>query len=478
MKAVLAGVAIVAGLFVLSGAAFFSADSWTRSNELGEPLADHTPTLSPLYYQDGSGKPFYSATPKSDDNGRAYVPVYDDKHASQSKKLASDSPATQKASTSGENKILYYRNPMGLPDTSPTPKKDSMGMDYIAVYADEAGDDNGAVRVSSAKIQTLGVRTELVEMRPMDRLTRVVGRVVVDEARVVTIEPRFEGWITKLFANTTGVSVKRGEPLFAVYSPEVALTEQEYLIAAGASGVSSTASGEMKSATLRKLKYMSIPDEEISRLRRTGVANQEFIYRSPESGVVLEKNALEGMRFNAGSSLFRIADLSSVWVLADVFEQDIASIHIGDPVKITIDAVEDQMISGEITFIYPTVESSTRTTKIRISVPNTGLLLRDQMYATVEVTSSQTGREVLSLPTSAILDNGKEQVVLVDKGEGKFEPRHVEIGTRNGTYAEVLRGVERGDKVVVSANFLIDSESNLRAALKNFTAPDQEGNQP
>ncbi len=223
---------------------------------------------------------------------------------------------------------------------------------------------------------------------------------------------------------------------------------------------------------------MGIPDEEISRLRRTGVANQEIIYRSPTNGTVLEKNALEGMRFNAGSSLFRIADLSSVWVLADVFEQDISAIRIGDPVRITIDAFDERAILGEVSFIYPTVESATRTTKIRVSVPNADFLLRDQMYATVEVTSSESGRDVLSLPISAILDNGKEQVVLVDRGEGKFEPHSVEIGMRNGAYAEVLRGVERGDKVVVSANFLIDSESNLRAALKSFVAPDQEGNQP
>ena len=464
----LAGIAIVSGLFVLSGAVFLPAEAWGSSHDLSEPL----------YYQDGSGKPSYSAAPKADENGQAYVPIYEDKPLAQPDRQASGSSASRTDSISSEGKILYYRNPMGLPDTSPTPKKDSMGMDYIAVYADEAGDDSGAVRISPAKIQTLGVRTELVKMRPVDRSTRVVGRVVVDEARVVTIDPRFEGWITKLFANTTGMLVKRGEPLFAVYSPEVALTEEEYLIAASAGGASAIGSGDMKSATLRKLKYMGIPDEEISRLRRTGVANQEIIYRSPTSGTILEKNAIEGMRFNAGSSLFRIADLSSVWVLAEVFEQDISAIRIGDPVRITIDAFDERAILGEVSFIYPTVESATRTTKIRVIVPNADLLLRDQMYATVEVTSSEPGRDVLSLPTSAILDNGKEQVVLVDRGEGRFEPHSVEIGTRNGAYAEVLRGVERGDKVVVSANFLIDSESNLRAALKSFVAPDQEGNQP
>ncbi len=232
----LAGIAIVSGLFVLSGAIFLSAETWGSSHDLSEPL----------YYQDGSGKPSYSATPKADENGQAYVPIYEDKPLAQPEGSASGSSAPKTNSISSEGKILYYRNPMGLPDTSPTPKKDSMGMDYIAVYADEAGDDSGAVRMSPAKIQTLGVRTELVEMRPVDRSTRVVGRVVVDEARVMTIDPRFEGWITKLFANTTGVSVKRGEPLFAVYSPEVALTEEEYLIAASAGGAYAIGSGDMK----------------------------------------------------------------------------------------------------------------------------------------------------------------------------------------------------------------------------------------
>mgnify|MGYP000613269758 CR=1 FL=1 len=473
-----AGTVIVLSLFVLSSVAFLSAVSWGSSDKLTESFTKPPSTSSPLYYQDSAGRPFYSATPKLDENGLAYMPIYKDKPTAlpQTQEVADSS--LQRSTANGEAKILYYRNPMGLPDTSPVPKKDSMGMDYIAVYADEAGDDSGAVRVSPAKIQTLGVQTEAVMRRPITKTTRAVGRVVVDEARVVTIDPRFDGWITKLFANTTGVSVKRGEPLFSFYSPEVALTEKEYQIAVNAGDVSSTGTNYMKRASLQKLKYMAVPEEEISRLKHSGIAQEEIIYRSPTNGVVLEKNALEGMKFGAGSSLFQIADLSAMWVLADIFEQDIETIHIGDSAKITMEAFPGRIISGEVSFIYPTIESATRTTKIRIKVPNDDFLLKDQMYATVEVTSPRPVRNALALPVSAILDNGKEQVVLVDIGDGKFEPRNVKIGMRNAAYAEVLNGVKEGEKVVVSANFLIDSESNLRAALKNFTAPDQKSNQP
>jgi Cu(I)/Ag(I) efflux system membrane fusion protein len=474
----LAGAVLVLSLFVLSGVVFLPTVSWGGAGPQKETLADAPSGASPLYYQDRSGRPFYSATPKLGEDGQAYVPIYEDEATAPPQKQATNRPPLQAVPAKGEREILYYRNPMGLPDTSPVPKKDSMGMDYIAVYADEAGDDSGAVRVSPIKIQTLGVRTETVAMRPIAKTTRAVGRVVVDEAKVVTIDPRFDGWITKLFANTTGASVKRGEPLFAVYSPEVALTEAEYLIGLSADGAASTRSSNMKNVSLQKLKYMAVPDEEISRLRRTGIARQEIIYRSPASGIVLEKNALEGMKFGAGSSLFQIADLSSMWILVDVFEHDIAAIHIGDLAKATIDAYPGRVISGKVSFIYPTMESATRTTKIRIEVPNDDLLLKDEMYATVDVTSSQADRNALVLPVSAILDNGKEQVVLVDRGEGRFEPRNVKIGMRSGAYAEVIKGVDEGEAVVVSANFLIDSESNLRAALKNFSAPNQKDSQP
>lgn len=440
--------------------------------------AAFTAERQPLYYQDPTGKPDYSPMPKQDAQGRDYVPVYDEPGEPTVK------PAAQSAAPKNERKILYYRNPMGLPDTSPTPKKDSMGMDYIPVYADEAG-SAGAVKIAPERIQTLGVRTEAVARRSLSRAVRAIGTVAADERSIGVVNPKFEGWIERLLVSTTGQPVRRGEPLAEVYSPDLALAQQEYLVARNAAASMAHAdpmtrdnARAIAAAALSRLRNWDISADQLTRLQRTGVATRTLTLIAPVGGIVMEKPALQGMHFAAGDMLYRITDLSSVWLLADVFEQDLGQIRPGLAATIALQAYPGRTFSGQVAFVYPTVNAQTRTAKVRIEVPNPDQLLKVDMYATVEIAAPVDTAPVLAIPDSAVLDTGTKQTVLVDRGEGRFEPRAVKLGPKADGYVAVLDGVKEGEKVVVGANFLIDAESNLRAALQNFAAPQGQGKTP
>ena len=432
----------------------------------------------PLYYQDPTGKPDYSPTPKKDTQGRDYVPVYEEQGELSTK------PTAQPATPQKERKVLYYRNPMGLPDTSPVPKKDSMSMDYIPVYADEAG-AAGTVKIAPERIQTLGVRTEVAARRSLARSVRAVGTVMADERRIGVVNPKFEGWIERVLVNTTGQPVRRGEPLAEIYSPDLALAQQEYLVARNAAASMAHAdpmtrdnARAIAAAALSRLRNWDISADQLARLQRTGAATRTLILTAPVGGVVMEKPALQGMHFAAGDMLYRITDLSTVWLMADVFEQDLAQIRPGQAAAIALQAYPGRTFSGRVAFVYPTVTAQTRTAKVRIEIPNPDLLLKLDMYATVEIAAPVDAAPVLAIPDSAVLDTGTKQTVLVDRGEGRFEPRAVKLGPKADGYVTVLDGVAEGEKVVVGANFLIDAESNLRAALQNFAAPQDQGKKP
>lgn len=375
-----------------------------------------------------------------------------------------------------ERKILYYRNPMGLPDTSPMPKKDPMGMDYIPVYeGEELAPGDLEVKISAEKIQKLGVRSETVALRELARTVRAVSTVQADEGRLHTVAPRFEGWIERLYVNTTGQAVKKGDALMDVYSPELITAQHEYLVARKGTKLVEGGSLEVQAgmerlaeSALQRLRNWDIPEADLRILQQEGRIRQRLTLRSPASGVVLEKYAVQGQRFMPGEMLYQIADLSSIWILADVFEQDIAMIRRGDAAIISIDAYPDKIFNGRVTFIYPTVNPDTRTARVRIELPNMQGLLKPAMYGRVKLASSHGKEKVLAVPESAVLATGTRQLVLVDLGEGRFEPREVKLGVHGDGYDEVLDGLEAGERVVVKANFLIDAESNLRAALSGF----------
>jgi membrane fusion protein, copper/silver efflux system len=384
-------------------------------------------------------------------------------------------PSTPTSLAGGaERKVLYYRNPMGLLDTSPTPRKDAMGMDYVPVYADEAA-AAGQLKISLDKVQKLGVKTEPVALREMARMVRATGQFQLDERRLASVTTKFEGYIEKLYVNATGQPVKRGQPLMEVYSPELVSAQEEYLIAwngrqALKQGTeeSQAGVGQLAESALRRLRNWDISDTQLQRLQREGKATRTLTLYAPASGVVLEKAALQGMRFMPGEPLFKIADLSAVWLIVDVFEQDLALVHVGQSVKINVDAYPGKDIGGRIAYIYPAVNPETRTAKVRVELSNPGGLLRPDMYASVQLAATDGKARALTVPDSAVIDSGTRQIVLVQRGEGLFEPREVKLGMRGDGYAEVLQGLHEGENVVVRANFLIDAESNLKAALGSF----------
>jgi len=264
----------------------------------------------PLYFQDPSGAPFYAAGPKKTPDGRAYVPVFEDAPAGN---------VTSKP-TSDAHRILYYRNPMGLPDTSPVPKKDAMGMDYIPVYADEGGDARGIVRISPARMQMLGVRTEEVAMRPaLTRTIRATGALQFNERRLATVTTKAAGWIERLTVAATGDPVRQGEVLAELYAPDLVAAEQEYLVAArmAGPGMAHGDSGVLTAASLQRLRALDVPDDEIARLRKTGKVSRRIAVEAPADGVVIEKLVQEGMRIEPGQALYKTADLRDVWLIAD-----------------------------------------------------------------------------------------------------------------------------------------------------------------
>jgi Cu(I)/Ag(I) efflux system membrane fusion protein len=426
-----------------------------------------------LYYRDPMGKPEYSAEPKKDSMGMDYIPVYEDEP---------NAPPPAAPVAAGKGKILYYRNPMGLPDTSPVPKKDSMGMDYIPVYEGEAPDETGTVKIGLAKVQKLGVQTAPVERRALSRTIRAVGTVQADERRLFIVNTKFEGWIEKLYVNATGQTVRRGESLMEIYAPELVVAEREYLLAwrsqedmAGAGPDIRNSASQLAEAALQRLANWDISADQVKRLQRAGTVTRTLTLRAPADGTVMEKMAVEGMHFTAGDPLYRIADLSTVWVTADVFEQDIGMLRRGQEAKIAVNAYPGTEFGGKVDFIYPTVSQETRTGKVRIVVANADGRLKTGMYANVAVQTTVGDRPVLAVPESAVIDSGTRQAVLIERGQGTFEPREVKLGAHADGYYEIREGLAGGERVVVSANFLIDAESNLRAALKAFAPPDSGG---
>jgi Cu(I)/Ag(I) efflux system membrane fusion protein len=362
-------------------------------------------------------------------------------------------PTTAPEAAKPARKVRYYRNPMGLPDTSPTPKKDPMGMDYIPVYEgdDAAGSDSG-LKISAEKIQKMGVKAEPAKLQMLDKTVRASGRVEIDESRTYTVTAKFEGYIERLHVNTTGQPVGRGQPLFEVYSPELVSAQREYAIAAQGVGKLNEAGGEAQSAmqqlaesSLQRLKNWDISDEQIKALAQTGKAKRTLSFRAPVAGIVTEKKAVQGMRFMPGEMLYQIADTSSVWVQADVFEQDIAAVSVGQKAKIRINAYPGEVFEGRIAYVYPTLKAETRTVPVRIELANPKGKLKPAMFAEVDIPVAGAV-PVVTVPNSAVIDSGSRQVVIVQLGEGRFEPRAVRIGQRGNDFVRCWMASRKANK--------------------------------
>ncbi len=408
-------------------------------------------------------------------NGRLRLPMHATEHAIEHggkiDTAAVPEPAPEK------RKVKFYRNPMGLPDTSPMPKKDSMGMDYIPVYEGEESDD-GSVKVSPGKIQRTGVEAVTVGKRVIARTLKVPGVVQLDERRISVLAPRFDGFVASVGPPTTGTHAKKGDVLVTVFGQAVLDQGARLVIEQKAGGRGDDAeSGSNKKALIggaigarRRLLNLGVPEDYIEELERDRRVPDTLTFRVPNDSTVLERNVVEGQAFKAGDILFRLADHSHVWIMADVPEGDIDALSPDQTVTATTHARPGRMFSGKVAVIYPHLMKETRSARVRIEIPNPDLALLPDMYADVEIGTS-TNENVVAVPVSAVIDSGNRQVVLIDLGEGRYEPRDIKLGRKGDGFTEVLSGVSEGDKVVVNGNFLIDAESNLQSALKSFSAP-------
>jgi Cu(I)/Ag(I) efflux system membrane fusion protein len=367
----------------------------------------------------------------------------------------------------GQRRIVYYRNPMGAPDVSKTPKKDSMGMDYIPVYEDEVSDPPGTVRIAPEKVQRAGVRTNLVTRRALARTVRAYGVIAQDEQRQAVLTAKFDGFIEELLVPLTGTAVAPGQPLARIWveSREILQKQSDYVAALRGGR---PADLERAAANLRQF---DIPEAAFETLRRSGEPVRSLTLNAVTGGTVLERPALNGMRFTSGMTLFRIADLSVVWVMARVAERDLAAVAVGQAVRVMPNGASGAPITGRVGFVYPELDAATRTGMVRVELANPQGLLRIGQYADVEIETGGGQPTVVAVPDSAVIDSGARRVAFVVRGDGLFEARQLTLGRRGDGFVEVLAGLAEGERIVVTGNFLIDAESNLRAAISGLGAP-------
>lgn len=377
------------------------------------------------------------------------------------------------AKTTGK-KILFYRNPMDPGVTSPVPMKDSMGMDYVPVYEEEPSSSSVAgyapVMLEPAGIYRSGIQTVEAGRGQLGEAVRAVGTVVPDERRVTQVFAKISGWVEQLFVNFTGQWVEKGQPLLSIYSPELLASQEEYLRSlqlvkelAQASPSAQQAARQLQQAARQRLLLFDVPESFIAHLEDAGQPSRTVTLMAPHSGYVLAKETFAGRRIEPGTELYRLADLRTVWVLADFYEQEASWLSRNMPVRVTLPYQPGEALDGVVSYIYPTVEPESRTVRVRVELANREGRLKPDMYAHVEVELRTT--EGLVIPDSAVMDTGTRNIVFVEEKPGFFVPREITVLHRSGGKALVSQGLAEGERVVVKGTFLLDSESRLRAAL-------------
>ncbi len=456
-------VGVGAGLF---GARFLNLD------QTGAPAVAEAGADKPLFYRNPMNPAITSPVPAQDEMGMDYIPVYPDK-------------------PKAERKPLFYRNPMNPAITSPVAAQDEMGMDYIPVYAEDDSDGAseepaGTVKIDPVMVQNIGVRTALVETRDLAKIVRATGRVTVDESRVTRLHPRTEGWIQKQFAARVGDPVRKGDELLTLYSPQLVTSQQEYLLALDNLKALENSSykdiqqgaQQLVESSRERLRLLDVPEHEINNLAASGQVSKAVGIESPFDGVVLNIGAREGQYIMPRTELYVIADLSKVWVLADVYEYELPWIKVGDTAMLQTTGMQGPQLKGKVAYIYPFAKAQTRTVQVRIEIDNRHGLLKPDMFAEVAIGASSRSNATV-VPSEAIVRSGEREQVFVVRGEGKFEPREVTLGHSSEGWVEVLTGLKPGERVVNSALFLIDSESKLReATAKMMEAAKQPAGNP
>jgi Cu(I)/Ag(I) efflux system membrane fusion protein len=339
----------------------------------------------------------------------------------------------------------------------------------------------GTVQISPERQQLIGVKFGTVVMKPLEKVIRTIGRVDYDEKRIVTVSPKIGGWIEELYVDFTGKFVKKGEPLLSIYSPELVATQEEYLLALRAKRDFAKSpfpevagSGDsLAEAAKRRLKLWDITDDQIRTLEETGQPKKSLTLHAPYSGFVLEKTAYNGLSIMPGMALFKLADLSVLWLIADVYEYELPFVRAGQQATVQLSYLPGEAFTAKVVYIYPSLNAETRTARVRLEIPNPKGKLMPGMYANVEIKVA-LGQK-LAVPEGAIIDTGVRQLAIIDKGNGYFEPREVKVGSKVDNYYEVISGLKVGEKVVTSANFLIDSESKLKEAVGGMAGMEHAG---
>lgn len=386
-----------------------------------------------------------------------------------------------------DKKILYWRAPMDPTYISDKPGKSPMGMDLVPVYEGEEPGGGATITIDPVTVQNMGVRTAEVKRQPFYRVIRTVGHIDYNEEKLYNINVKFPGWIEELYVDETGEQVRKGQPLFKIYSPDLVATQEEYTLAynnqkkLATSEFNEISSGanRLLEAARKRLKYWDISDQQIEELEKTGEVRKTLTIYSPANGVVVHKNAVEGVFTKEGADLFRIADLSTVWVLAHIFEYELPWVKLGQKVEMELPYVPGKKFEGTVEYIYPFLNAKTRDVRIRLVFKNPTLELKPEMYANIKI-ESRIGEDELVIPSEAVIRSGKRDLVFIALGNGKFRPQEVVLGPEGDEgQVKVAEGLHEGQTIVTSAQFLLDSESRLREAIqKMLEARSGTGNQP
>ncbi len=382
--------------------------------------------------------------------------------------LSTKSETNQKSKTAKKRKVLFWRAPMNPNEIHDAPGKSSMGMELIPVYADASG-AAGVVSVNPVMQQDMNVKTAIVKSGELNANVLTNGILDPDEQKEYVATTKIGGWIDKMYINYTGQKVHKGDKLIKIYSPELVAAQEEYLTALAYDNAMSTsgARSNLTKNAIRKLQLLDVTNAEIQHLKETKKVRKYIILTAPFDGTVLYKGVEEGAKINRGTPLLKIANLRNLWILADIYEYELFKIGLGDKVQVTFDYLPGKVYSGKVSFIYPTLDTKTRTIKVRIDLPNPNGELKPGMFASVNIKGKSYGVHPL-VPEQSILRSGRVNTIIVALGGGKFKPVQIELGAYSNGFYQVLSGLKAGTRIVTSAQFLIDSESNLNAALSGF----------
>lgn len=368
-----------------------------------------------------------------------------------------------------DRKIIYWRAPMNPNEVYDSPGKSQMGMDLVPVYEDE-GSASGVVTVDGSTLQSMNVKMEFVKNKSLSPIIYTNGNLQIDERKEFALSTKFDGWIQKLYINFTGQKVTKGQKLVDIYSPKLVAAQQELITAVNyESALSGVSKGEMLSNIKRKLELFDISNEDIDKIISTKKINKYMTLHAPFNGTVLSKNVIEGEMIKAGAEIIKMADLSTLWLKADVYESDLNKLGIGDKAEVTFSYNPNKIYSGNISFIYPTVNQTTRAVTVRIDLKNINDELKPAMFGNVIIYGNKLS-ETLAIPETAVIRSGKKNTVILSLGEGKFKPVEVKLGLYSDGFYQILSGLKQNDVIVSSGQFMIDSESSLRAAVKLFSS--------